>query len=45
MTTTATTAVTARGFTSRVLLAGDPTRVGMLLLHGAGPGANVAATR
>lgn len=35
--------VTARGLTSHVLRAGDPGAPAVLLMHGAGPGANAAA--
>jgi len=35
--------VTARGLTSHVLVAGDPANPAVLLMHGAGPGANAAA--
>jgi 2-hydroxymuconate-semialdehyde hydrolase len=35
--------VEARSLTSHTLIAGDPSRPAVLLLHGAGPGANAAA--
>jgi hypothetical protein len=35
--------VEARSLTSHTLIAGDPGRPAVLLLHGAGPGANAAA--